>query len=52
LGGTGRPYRRGGRVTVAAFYVAIARRVGRELLSADGDLVESGLARSLGAVLG
>lgn len=33
-----------------ASYVAIARRVGRRLLSADGDLLEPGLAVDLGSL--
>ncbi len=35
-----------------ASYVAIANRVGRRVLSADGDLVEPGLAATLGTALG
>ena len=35
-----------------ASYVAIAHRVGREVLSADGDLIGPGLATGLAAALG
>jgi len=35
-----------------ASYVAIANRIGRGVLSADGDLVEPGLAVTLGTALG
>jgi len=34
-----------------ASYVAIARRIGRGVLSADGDLLDPGLAADLGAAL-
>lgn len=35
-----------------ASYVAIAKRMGRRVLSADGDLLDPGLAATLGTALG